>query len=87
MAKAWRCVLTNAWRANNVTYPSAVKSGWKTLRYVTYGAHEGVKDADSERRATGEWLSHVQFGPRVIVIILVKELDIGVITYRQTQIV
>ena len=46
---------------------------------LTHCGHQGVKDADSEGCAAGEGLSEVELSVRVIVIILVQELDIAVI--------
>ena len=41
--------------------------------------HQGVEDADGEGCAASEGLSEVQLSVRVIVIILVQELDVAVI--------
>ena len=46
---------------------------------LTHCGHQGVEDADSEGCAAGEGLSEVELSVRVIVIILVQELDITVI--------
>ena len=46
---------------------------------LTDCGHQGVEDADSKGCAAGEGLSEVQLSVRVIVIILVQELDITVI--------
>ena len=48
-------------------------------RSWTHCGHQGVEDADSEGCAASEGLSEVQLSVRVIVIILVQELDIAVI--------
>ena len=42
--------------------------------------HQGVENADSEGCATSEGLGEIQLSVRVIVIILIQELDIAVIT-------
>ena len=49
------------------------------LSNLTYRGHQGVEDADSEGCATGEGLGEIQLSVRVIVIILIQELDIAVI--------
>ena len=46
---------------------------------VTHCGHQGVKDADSEGCATSEWLGEIELSVRVIIIILIQELDIAVI--------
>ena len=46
---------------------------------LTHCGHQRVEDADSEGCAACEGLSEVQLSVRVIVIILVQELDIAVI--------
>ena len=46
---------------------------------LTYCGHQGVEDADSEGRAASEGLGEIQLSVRVIVIILIQELDIAVI--------
>jgi len=45
----------------------------------TYGAHQRVENADSEGGPAGEGLGQVQLGVRVVVIVLVQELDVGVV--------
>ena len=45
---------------------------------VTHCGHQGVEDADSEGCATSEGLGEIELSVRVIVIILVQELDIAV---------
>ena len=52
------------------------RTNWK---FICYRGHQGVEDADSEGCAASEGLSEVQLSVRVIVIILVQELDIAVI--------
>ena len=46
---------------------------------MTYCGHQGVEDADSEGCAAGEGLGEIELSVRVIVIILIQELDIAVI--------
>ena len=46
---------------------------------VTHCGHQGVEDADSEGCATSEWLGEIELSVRVIIIILIQELDIAVI--------
>ena len=46
---------------------------------VTYCGHQGIEDADSEGCAAGEGLGEIELSVRVIVIILIQELDIAVI--------
>ena len=46
---------------------------------MTHRGHQGVEDADSEGCATSEGLGEIQLSVRVIVIILIQELDIAVI--------
>ena len=45
----------------------------------THCGHQGVEDADSEGGAASEGLGEIELSVRVIVIILVQELDIAVI--------
>lgn len=45
----------------------------------SYRAHEGVQDADSEGRPAREGLSEVQLCVWVVIVILVQELNVGVI--------
>ena len=45
---------------------------------LTYRGHQGVEDTDSEGCATSEGLGEIELSVRVIVIILVQELDIAV---------
>jgi len=54
----------------------------RTLRRddAAYRTHERVQYADGKGCATGERLSHVELSVWVIFVILVKELDIGVVT-------
>ena len=47
---------------------------------VTHCGHQGVEDADSEGCATGKGLGEIELSVRVIIIILIQELDIAVIT-------
>ena len=47
---------------------------------MTYCGHQGVEDADSEGCAAGEGLGEIELSVRVIIIILIQELDIAVIT-------
>lgn len=49
------------------------------LGFVSYRTHQGIQHTDCEGRPTGEGLSEVQLCVRVIIIILVQELNIGVI--------
>ena len=46
---------------------------------MTHCGHQGVEDADSEGCAASEGLGEVQLSVRIIVIILVQELDVAVI--------
>ena len=46
---------------------------------LTHCGHQGVEDADSEGCATSEWLGEIELSVRVIIIILIQELDIAVI--------
>lgn len=46
---------------------------------MSYSTHQGIQHTDCESRPTGEGLSEVQLCVRVIVIILVQELNIGVV--------
>ena len=46
---------------------------------LAYCGHQGVEDADNEGRAASEGLGEIQLSVRVIVIILIQELDIAVI--------
>ena len=46
----------------------------------SHRGHQGVEDTDSEGCAASEWLGEVELSVRVIVIILVQELDVAVIT-------
>ena len=57
-------------------YVLVKRTNWK---FIYYRGHQGIEDADSEGCAASEGLSEVQLSVRVIVIILVQELDIGVI--------
>lgn len=50
-----------------------------SLAHYTYRTHERVEDADRESCSTGERLRHVELGARVVIVILVEELDVGVI--------
>ena len=43
------------------------------------GGHQGVEDADGEGSATGEGLGEVEFGVRVVVVVLVQELHVAVV--------
>ena len=45
----------------------------------SHRAHEGVQHADGEGRAAGEGLGEVQLRVGVVVVILVQELDVGVV--------
>ena len=46
---------------------------------MTHCGHQGVEDADSEGGAASEGLGEIELSVRVIVIILIQELDIAVI--------
>ena len=46
---------------------------------LTYRGHQGVEDADSKGCATGEGLGEIELSVRIIIIILIQELDIAVI--------
>ena len=46
---------------------------------LTHCGHQGVEDADSEGCATSKWLGEIELSVRVIIIILIQELDIAVI--------
>ena len=43
------------------------------------GGHERVKNTDSKGSATCKWLSEIEFSVRIIIIILIKELNITII--------
>ena len=45
----------------------------------THSTHQGVQDAHSKGRPTGKGLGEVQLCVRVIIIILVQELNVGVV--------
>ena len=46
---------------------------------AAHRGHEGVENTDSEGGATCEWLGQVELSVRIIIIILIQELDIAVI--------
>ena len=50
----------------------------KCVKY-SYSGHERVKDTDSKSRSTSKRLSEIQFSVRIIVIVLVQELNIAVV--------
>lgn len=47
----------------------------------TYCTHEGVKYTDGKRCPTRKGLGEIQLCVRVVVVILVKELNIGVVDW------
>ena len=49
----------------------------------THCTHEGVEYTDSEGGSTGKRLCQVQLCVRVVVIILVQELNIGVVHWER----
>lgn len=49
----------------------------------TYRAHQGVEHADSEGGAAGEGLGEVQLRVRVVVVVLVQELNVGVVDWQR----
>ena len=55
----------------------------KACVYITlYRAHERIKDTGSEGPATGEGLGHVERGVGVILIILVQELHVVIVGWK-----
>lgn len=46
---------------------------------VTYGAHQRIQHADREGRPAGERLGEVQLGVGVVIVVLVQELNVGVV--------
>ena len=58
------------------------RTNWK---FIYYRGHQGIEDADSEGCAASEGLSEVQLCVRVIVIILVQELDIAVVAKHRNH--
>jgi len=67
------------------TYYVRIRTTVRTYVYYTYCAHERVKNADGERRTTGERLSHVEFSVWIIIIILVQKLHVRIITCSHTD--
>lgn len=47
----------------------------------TYCTHEGVQHADGKRGPTRKGLGEVQLCVRVVVIVLVEELNVGVVDW------
>ena len=44
-----------------------------------YRGHQGVQHTHSEGRPTGEGLSEIELSVRIIVVVLVQELDVAVV--------
>ena len=51
---------------------------YQTLKY-SHRWHEGVQDTDREGRAAGERLCQVQLRVRIVVVVLIKELNVAVV--------
>ena len=52
----------------------------KTLSKLTlHRGHQGVEHADGEGGAAGEGLREIELGVGVVVVVLIEELDVGVV--------
>lgn len=55
-------------------------------RIVTYSAHQRIQHADREGRPAGERLGEVQLGVGVVIVVLVQELNVGVVHCRSQNV-